>query len=108
MHHVHLSRSLFSVAISELKDEKARIHKVHSGSLPLNSSSWLELFLACWNFFFVGWCVFWLAGVFSVWLESPPGWLDSLCGWLEYFFLLAGIFPVWLESLPLASEPLLG
>ena len=100
MHNVHPSFVNLSVEISELKDEKARMHHVypwsHLGVLP----GWLEcflgswsLFLACWIFFcfLAGWSLF-LVGwsFFPGWLESLPGWLQSLSGWLESF-------PCWLE-----------
>ena len=72
--------SSFSAEISELKDEKARMHNVHPGSHPLSSSRLAGL-LPGWLEFLPGW------------LESLPGWLDSLSGWLKSL-------PVWLESLP--------
>ena len=81
---MHLSRSLFSVAISELKDEKARIHQVHSGFLPLNLS-------AGWSCSWLVGTFSWLAGVFSGWLESFR--LAGVSSWLAGFSLwLAGVF----------------
>ena len=76
-----LAFSSFSAEISELKDEKAKMHNVH------RDPSWVpppEFFPAGWNCFLTGWS-FCLAGwnlflLFSSWLAGVSSWLAS--SWL--------------------------
>ena len=68
--------SAFRAEISELKDEKTRMHNVHPGSHPLRSFR-----LAGFASWLVG-VSSWLAGVFS-WLAEVSSWLAGVSSWLS-------------------------